>query len=112
MDDTTFLATWDDTGNVGIVNLTKAELKEFTTSTGSDKGEHITSMLKNTVLICVVRASLSEVTREMLMETDEQVFGLRLRFDICCMASEERRVPQVEEDPNLLYDRSMYHKSA
>jgi hypothetical protein len=46
MGDTTFRATWDDTGNVGVVNLTKAELKEFTTSTGSDtsKGEHITSM--------------------------------------------------------------------
>jgi hypothetical protein len=46
MEDTKFLATWDDTDNVGIVNLTKAELKEFTTSTGSDKGEHIISMLK------------------------------------------------------------------
>ena len=47
MDDTTFLATWDDdTSNVGIVNLTKAELKEFTTNAGSDKGEHITWMLK------------------------------------------------------------------
>ena len=46
MDDTKFLATWDDTGNVGVVNLTKAELKEFTSSTGSDKGEHITLMLK------------------------------------------------------------------
>ena len=45
MDATTFLATWDDTGNVGIVNLTKAELKELT-STGSDKGEHIVSMVK------------------------------------------------------------------
>ena len=46
IEDTTFLAKWDDdTGNVGIVNLTKAELKEFTTSTGSDKGEHIISML-------------------------------------------------------------------
>jgi hypothetical protein len=44
MDDTTFLATWDDTGNVGFVNLTMAELKEFTTSTGSDMGEHITPM--------------------------------------------------------------------
>ena len=42
MGDTTFLATWDDdTSNVGIVNLTNAELKEFTTSTGSDNGEHI-----------------------------------------------------------------------
>jgi hypothetical protein len=39
MGDTTFLATWDDTGNVGVVNLTKAELKEFTTSAGSDNGE-------------------------------------------------------------------------
>ena len=46
MDDTTFFATWDDTGNVGIVNLTKAELKEFTISTGSDMGEHVTSMFK------------------------------------------------------------------
>ena len=43
-DDTTFLATWDDTGNAGVVNLTTAELKEFTTSTDSDRGEHITSM--------------------------------------------------------------------
>lgn len=48
MDDIKFLATWDDTGNVGVVNLTKAELKELTTNTGSDKGEHITSMLKST----------------------------------------------------------------
>ena len=40
--DTMFRATWDDTGNVGVVNLTKAELKEFTTST--DKGEYMTSM--------------------------------------------------------------------
>ena len=47
MNDITFLATWDDTSNVGIVNLTKAELKEFTTGTGSDNGEHsITSMSK------------------------------------------------------------------
>ena len=46
MDDTTFLATSDDTDNVGFVNLTKAELKDFTTSTGSDKGKHITPMLK------------------------------------------------------------------
>ena len=33
MDDTTLVATWDDTGNVGFVNLTKAELKDFTAST-------------------------------------------------------------------------------
>ena len=44
MDDTTFLATWDDdTSNVATVILTKAELKKFTTSTGSDYGEYITS---------------------------------------------------------------------
>jgi hypothetical protein len=41
MDDTTFIATWDDTGNVAVANLTKAEMKEFTTSTASDKGERI-----------------------------------------------------------------------
>ena len=46
MGDTTFRATWDDTGNVGVVNLTKAELEEFTTSTGSDKGKHITFDVK------------------------------------------------------------------
>ena len=45
-----FLATWDDTGNVGIVNMMKAEIKEFTTSTGSDR-------LINTVLIGIVHAS-------------------------------------------------------
>ena len=39
-----FCATWDDTGDVGVVNLTKAELMELTTNTGSDKGERITSM--------------------------------------------------------------------
>ena len=57
MDDTTFLATWDDTDDVGIVNLTKADLKELTTSAknkrGTKKGkkkkksEHINSMLKH-----------------------------------------------------------------
>jgi hypothetical protein len=48
MGDTTFLAisTWGDTCNIAVAKLTKAELKEFTTSTGSDKGERITSMLK------------------------------------------------------------------
>ena len=66
MDDTTFLATWDDdTGNVGIVNLTKAKLKEFTTSTGSDKGEHITSMLKKAPfsLVSCVRRTVRSQTR-------------------------------------------------
>ena len=66
MDDTTFLATWDDdTSNVGIINLTKAELKEFTTSAGSDKGEHITSMLKKTPfsLVSYVFRSVRSQTR-------------------------------------------------
>ena len=53
-DDTTFIATWDDTGNVGVVNLTKAKLKEFSTSAGSDKGERITSMLKKHFFISTV----------------------------------------------------------
>ena len=58
MDDITFLATWDDnTSNVGIANLTKAESKELTTSAGSDKGEHITLMLINTILIGIVYLS-------------------------------------------------------
>ena len=113
MDDTTFLATWDDdTSNVGIVNLTKAELQEFTTSTGSDKGEHITSMLikyrSHWYRVC---AGLSEVRREIPIKADDLVFELRLRFDICCMASEERSVPQIEKDSSLLYYKSMCHIS-
>ena len=46
------------------------------------------------------------------METDDLVFKLRLKFDICCIALEEKRVPQIEEDPSVLYDRSMCHSSA
>ena len=108
MGDATFRATWDD--NVGVVNLTEAELKEFTTSSGSDEGEHITSMLNKTpfsLVLCV----LSGLRREILMETDDPVFKVILRFDICCMTSGERRVPQIEEDPCLLYYRSMFHIS-
>jgi hypothetical protein len=41
--DTTFRATTrDDTVDVGVVNLTEAELKEITTGIGSEKGEHVT----------------------------------------------------------------------
>ena len=112
MDDITFLATWDDDSNVGIVNLTKAELKGFTTSTGSDKGEHITSMLKKYGSYWYhASVGLSEVRQEILMETDDAVFKLRLRFNICCMASEERRVPEIE-NPGLLCHKSMCHISA
>ena len=46
MDNTTFLATWGDAHNIGMINLTIAELKEFTRSTGSNKGALITLMLK------------------------------------------------------------------
>ena len=60
MDDTMFLVTCDDdTGNVGLVNLTKDELNEFTTRSGSDKGEHITSMLR-TLFIGIVRTLRSQ----------------------------------------------------
>ena len=107
MDDTTFLATWDDTGNVGVVNLTKAELKNLTTSSGSDNSEHITSMSKKT--FSLVSFVLSEFRRE--MEMDDLVFKLRLKFDICCMASEERGAPQIKEDLSQLYHRSMCHIS-
>ena len=107
MDDTTFRATWDDTGNFGVVNLTKAELKEFTTSTGSDKGKHITLILKKppfSLVLCVLSVLGQEIL--MLMETDDLAFKLRLKFDICCMTTEES-VAQTEEDPSLLYQRSM-----
>ena len=56
MDDTTFLATWDDTDSVGVVNLTKDELKEFATRSGSDKGEYITSMLKTPFSLHTLRS--------------------------------------------------------
>ena len=46
MDDTIFLVTSDDNDNVGFLNLMKAELKDFTSITGSDKGKHITPILK------------------------------------------------------------------
>ena len=109
MDDTTFLATWDDTGDVGSVNMTIDKLKVFTTNVGSNIGEHITSILKNT--FSLVSGVLSEVGREILLETDDLVFKLRLKFDICCMASEERRVQQIEENPNLLDHMCMYRIS-
>jgi len=76
MDDTAFLATWDDTDKFGFVNLTKAELKDFTASTGSRK----------------------KVSQEILMETNNLVLRLTLKFDIYCMVSEDRRVLQIEED--------------
>ena len=113
-DDITFLATWDDDSNVGVTNLTKAELKELTTSTGSDNGEHhdITSMLKkHRSHSYLASVELLEVRQEILMETDDPVFKLKLRFDICCMALEERKVPEIE-DPSLLCHKSMCHISA
>ena len=62
---------------------------------------------KKTPFFIGIVAYFSEVRREVLMETDDLVFKLRLRFDICCLASEERKVlQQVEEDPSLLYCRS------
>ena len=113
MDDTTFLATWDDdNSNVGLVNLTKAELKEFTTSAGSEKGEHITWMFKK---YCShwypASVGLSGVRREILMETDDRVCKLRLGVDICRMTSEERWMPEIE-DLSVLYHESMCHISA
>ena len=110
MGDTTFRATWDDTGNVGVVNLTKAELEEFTASIGAGKGELITSTFQNsTFFIGIV---LSGVGREIQMETDDLAFKLRMRFDVSCMASEESRVPQIKKDLIVLYHRSMCHISA
>jgi hypothetical protein len=37
------------------------------------------------------------------------MFKLKLRFDICCFTSEAREALQIEENPSLLYDRSMPH---
>ena len=103
-----FLTTWDDTGDVGIVNLTKAELKELTIGISSDKGENITRF-QNIHRFHWYRKKLSGIRREILMETDHLLFKLLLRFDICCVASEEWRVVQIDhdEDPSVLYHRSM-----
>ena len=46
------------------------------------------------------------------MKTDSLVLKLRLKFDIFCMVSEDRRVLQIEEDPSMLYDISMCHTTA
>ena len=55
MGDTTFRATWDD--KVGVVKLTKAELTEYTTSAGSDKGELITLIKhRSHCIVCTVRS--------------------------------------------------------
>ena len=64
-DDTTFLVTWDDdTGNVGLVNLTKDELKEFTTRSSSDKGEYIYHFdVKSTFLIIDIMRTLRSQSR-------------------------------------------------
>jgi hypothetical protein len=43
------------------------------------------------------------------MDTEDLAFKFRLRFNICCMASEARRLPQVDEDASVLYHRSMCH---
>ena len=45
------------------------------------------------------------------MEMDDVAFELRLMFDICCMASKERKVARIEEDRSDLYHRSMCHIS-
>ena len=61
MDNTTFLATWgDNTHNIGMINLTMAELKEFTRITGSDKGELITLMFIYLFFIGIMRTVRSQ----------------------------------------------------
>ena len=60
MDDTVFLATWDDTGTVGVVCLTKSELIALATSTTSDTGEYIASMLPDIDFIGIVRTVRSQ----------------------------------------------------
>ena len=60
MDNTTFLATWGDAHNIGMINLTIAELKEFTRSTGSNKGALITLMLNYFFFIGIVHTVRSQ----------------------------------------------------
>ena len=50
MDEMTFVATWDETGSVGVIHLTKTELEEYVTSAGSHNGEQFTWTLINDVV--------------------------------------------------------------
>ena len=52
MGDTTFRATWDDTGNVGVV---KSPIKGADNK-HSDKGEHISMFWNSTYFTCTVRS--------------------------------------------------------
>lgn len=51
MDEVTFLATWDETGSIGSICLTKAELEELITSTDSPNGKHVISISKFTFVV-------------------------------------------------------------
>ena len=70
--------------------LSKAQLKELTTSTPIRVSIfRCFEIAPISLVLCV----LLGVGREILMETNELVFKLSLRFDICRMTSEEMRVP-------------------
>lgn len=103
MDQVTFRATWDETGSIGCIHLTKTELEEFITSAGSQNGEHV-------ILILIkhhCNVALSEVSREFMMEADDLAFKLKLRFAIRRISElDEKRVQEIEE---CLQYGSMYH---
>ena len=87
-----FVATWDDTRSYSSIDLTNAELKEFTTSADSLNGKYIISILINNIV-----NGASEVRREFVMATDDLGFKLAIRFEICRVPSVEKRL-QVKEN--------------
>lgn len=52
----------------------------------------------NTVLIGIMHVSVSEVKQDFIIETNEGNvgFNLRLKFGICCIPSDEKKLRQIK----------------
>ena len=103
MDEITLVVTWDDTGSLGVIYLTKTELEEYATS---HDGEHFRSIFINGVVI----VGLPDVRRELMIETDDLlVFKLGLKFEICWIPpDDDLKRPRVQEVQEHLKYESMY----
>ena len=101
------IATWEKTGRLCLIHLSKAELDEFLTSTTArSHGAHVISMF-NRRRSNWLSYGLSEVKKDLVVQTNDRErrgFKLRLKFEISCNPDERER-QQIEE---YLQDRSMY----
>jgi hypothetical protein len=103
MDQITFVATWDETGSVGVIYLTKNELEEYVTSAESHNGKQFTSTLIN----YVITVGLSEVRGEFRIETNDLVvFKTGLIFEICWIP--EENLKSLQQSKEYLKYASMY----